>query len=1814
MEGNKPRLPADILDLVFSWSLEDIFNDELYADKVERIPQTFPSVDQYMRSFVYPLIEETRQEFCSGIEAIADAPFSEIVAISEAKRSGERFYDVKVRTWSRESFAGVKEAYKPVPGDVFLLTDIRPETPSYLAQYGRTFALASITRVEDNGESQTDFRVKASKTIEIDDGMGTSLVAIFLLSITTSSRTWKALGIGSHVSGNLDIIRGVLCDNAVIGEVCELCCCEDVSSDWARRLSELNESQIEAVLASIREMQCEHRTSVKLIWGPPGTGKTKTLSELLWLLLVMKCDVISCAPTNTAVLEVASRFLGLVKRKNREEAGDGHLRCPLGDVVLFGNKRRLNIVDNSDLCDIFLDGRVDRLVECFAPLSGWQHYIRSMIELLDDSVSQYQMHTANEKHKHSEVNGGQVVEDDVENKATTFLQFLKDRFAAVAAPLGKLTQDLCTHLPSAFVSRENYDNMVSLLNSIEEFEALLSQHDLVNIGLDLEDIFRNAGDVSDLTFVHMTEEERKKTPLPTLLSRARCRCLHILELLRDSLSLPHFFDKTRIRDLCLHSASIVICTSSSSFMLLGKRSFKLLIIDEASQAKECESIIPLQLSGIRHAVLLGDERQLPAVVKSMVSTKAGFGRSLFERLSSIGHPKHLLRIQYRMHPSISSFPNEKFYAGQVLDAPSVSCISYEKCYIPGRMYGSYSFINVADGREEHEDFGHSWKNMVEAAVVLKIVQNISKGSSPVVVMLFLFSSANLLLGGKKTAVNTEKVKPSIGIISPYAAQVASIQEKLGRHHGAYSHLPVKVRSVDGFQGGEEDIIIISTVRSNGNGKIGFLSSPQRANVALTRARHCLWIIGNAATLIRSCSIWGDLIKDADKRGCFFNADEDRHLSKAMLDVKKELDQIDDLLNPDSLLFRTATWKVLFSDAFKKSFAKIRSSQMKKGVIALLLKLAGGWRPKKYIDNVAEDSQYLVKQYKVEELYVVCTIDIMKYSEYMQVLKIWDILPLTDVPILVKRLLAIFVMYTDEYISLCQMRNLEGNLEIPMSWKNDIDIVQYRSLQREMPTKEQECGQLDGRSYAENSKVSESLILMKFYSLSSGVVNHMISSSDGKELDLPFEVTDQEREIVLFPKSSFILGRSGTGKTTVLTTKLIQKQQQHHLSLSGLSNLEDYSSQVLHRKKRTKEDSTCMNENVLHQLFVTVSSKLCSAIKNHICRLNRFTSGGDYFADDNSDDMYDISDSFMDFADIPDSFADIPSKKYPLVITFHKFLMMLDGSLPTSFFRRFPTLDKLPVNEKGCSCSPAFCSFIRQKEVNYDRFISNYWPHFNTQLTKKLDPSVVFKEIISHIKGGWAVSEVSDGILSQEEYIRLSEGRASTIDSEMRGLIFDIFLAYEKMKLRNEDFDLSDLVIYIHRQLRVAGGCLGDKMDFVYVDEVQDLTMQQVALFKYVCNNFDEGFVFAGDTAQTIARGIDFRFQDIRSLFYTEYLSESGVVDTGKVKSKDKCMSDLFHLTQNFRTHAGILRLAHSIVELLYCFFPQSIDRLPPESSLIYGEAPVVLESVNDEDAISTIFGTYEGTTSSNASNGFGAEQVVLVRDESSKKEISSHVGKQALVLTIIECKGLEFQDVLLYNFFGASPVRNQWRVIYGYMQSQNLLHPSLNRGFPCFEMTKHNVLCSELKQLYVAITRTRQRLWICESNTEYSRPMFEYWKSLCLVQTRQLDGSLAQAMRVASSKEEWRARGIKLYKEGNFEMATMCFERAEDTYREKWARAAGLRALGNRRLHLNYGMAHGALTEAAEMYETIGKPEQAAICYIDLREYKNAGMQLLYNF
>jgi len=186
-----------------------------------------------------------------------------------------------------------------------------------------------------------------------------------------------------------------------------------------------------------------------------------------------------------------------------------------------------------------------------------------------------------------------------------------------------------------------------------------------------------------------------------------------------------------------------------------------------------------------------------------------------------------------------------------------------------------------------------------------------------------------------------------------------------------------------------------------------------------------------------------------------------------------------------------------------------------------------------------------------------------------------------------------------------------------------------------------------------------------------------------------------------------------------------------------------------------------------------------------------------------------------------------------------------------------------------------------------------------------------------------------------------------------------------------------------------------------------------ALILKVFENVDAVFL-AGDIAQCIARGSSFRFQDLRALMYQWELSRIPSNQNRRSIAKPK----QFELNVNYRSHNGILQLASSVIDLIWRFFPKSIDRLSRERGEIGGPRPIVFDGFQKEH-----FKVFSAGERKDNYIEFGAEQVIIVRDDEAKLQLKDLIGKAGLVMTVFEAKGMEFSDVLLYNFFTDSPAR-----------------------------------------------------------------------------------------------------------------------------------------------------------------------------------------------
>jgi superfamily I DNA and/or RNA helicase len=272
---------------------------------------------------------------------------------------------------------------------------------------------------------------------------------------------------------------------------------------------------------------------------------------------------------------------------------------------------------------------------------------------------------------------------------------------------------------------------------------------------------------------------------------------------------------------------------SSANRLLDGQKFGTLFIDEAAQALEAACWIPMRR--VSRVILAGDHCQLPPTVKSTAALRAGLGKTLMERIVEM-HPEAvtLLKIQYRMCNDIMRFSSDYFYNGQVESAPEVKYRSILDMDIPMTWIDTSEFDLPADSdisfKEQFvgESFGRI--NKAEADVTLMALQH-------------YFNKI-----GKQRLLE-ERI--DVGIISPYRAQVQYLRRLLmKREFFKPFRRAISVNTVDGFQGQERDIIVVSLVRSNDDGQIGFLRDLRRMNVAITRARMKLIIIGDKDTMTR----------------------------------------------------------------------------------------------------------------------------------------------------------------------------------------------------------------------------------------------------------------------------------------------------------------------------------------------------------------------------------------------------------------------------------------------------------------------------------------------------------------------------------------------------------------------------------------------------------------------------------------------------------------------------------------------------------------------------------------------------------------------------------------------------------------------------------------------------------------------------------------------------------------------------------------------------------------------------------------------------
>ncbi|TFK38654.1 hypothetical protein BDQ12DRAFT_96280 [Crucibulum laeve] len=647
---------------------------------------------------------------------------------------------------------------------------------------------------------------------------------------------------------------------------------------------------------------------------------------------------------------------------------------------------------------------------------------------------------------------------------------------------------------------------------------------------------------------------------------------------------------------------------------------------------------------------------------------------------------------------------------------------------------------------------------------------------------------------------------------------------------------------------------------------------------------------------------------------------------------------------------------------------------------------------------------------------------------------------------------------------------------------------------------------------DQDQIHSLLVLEKYITFSQELLNSMLADLD---ITFPFQVSSREKEIIEHTGSCYVIGRSGTGKTTTMLFKMLFVERTALLCADSISKP--------------------------HQIFVTQSRVLASKVEEYFIKMLeslgtalkspqelKFLSSKSRSAHD--DGLHDEDDNFNWRSDLPARFSELEDEHFPLFITFDRLCALLEADALHSLERPG---NFAPPTDHSTDDQAMLTSKAPKKSgniVTYDSFVTNYWPHFSQSLTKSLDCSLVFSEIMGVICGSEEAARCPTGFLDLDTYENLSDRTQSTFAGR-RGLIYGIFSAYLERKRQRGDFDSADRTHALLRIIEKTGVC-GRKVDHLYVDEAQDNLLIDALLLRSLCHN-PSGLFWAGDTAQTISVGSSFRFNDLKAFLFRIEKQRNELNKQTDHYCGTQHPPRTFQLAVNYRSHAGIVNCAHSVIDLITRFWPYSIDKLARERGIVDGSKPIFFSGWDGDSAgyEQFLFGGSEDKIE------FGADQCILVRDELACQRLREQVGDIGLIMTLYDSKGLEFNDVLLYNFFQDSVAdHSQWRVVLNEVDNGEHITP------PRFDESRHAAICSELKFLYVAITRARKNMWIADSSVR-AEPMRLFWSNRHQIKVC-FPGDKIPRLAVSSTPQEWSARGKELFERKRYSLAKHCYDRA----------------------------------------------------------------------
>ncbi|RPA76351.1 hypothetical protein BJ508DRAFT_331206 [Ascobolus immersus RN42] len=726
---------------------------------------------------------------------------------------------------------------------------------------------------------------------------------------------------------------------------------------------------------------------------------------------------------------------------------------------------------------------------------------------------------------------------------------------------------------------------------------------------------------------------------------------------------------------------------------------------------------------------------------------------------------------------------------------------------------------------------------------------------------------------------------------------------------------------------------------------------------------------------------------------------------------------------------------------------------------------------------------------------------------IQVVKVWRVGSHKEIEKSIPFILKTQRYHGDKYLKACKVRR-EGEIYRPAEFpldtlEADIDTTRVKVAQDEV--------------------LRETNITDKVFTLTQNVLKGVFAG--GLESEFTFDLSKEESAIIKqvgYP--SFILGRSGTGKTTCLAFKL----------------LNNYI-----RAKRLD-----LKPHGFKQIFVTRSQTLAEKLNVYIRKLVDFEMGrqsaaGSMEYDANRIKEHDNSDTSLDL-------LSLESESFPMVCTFDTLLNILRNTVNLQSVKK---LEESRHAGRALALNQILNSKRSPREVTYEVFVRDYWDRLPC-IKKGIPVDLVFAEILGIIKG----SDFEAGLqcLTREAYLAASTRLAPLFQTKaQRSLVYDLYEAYERKKIEYGDWDAIDQVKLVltdfadTKALDIANR-VRHTIDEVYLDEVQDQRLVELKLLFSLVDRPD-AIHLAGDTAQCVSRDSTFRFNDVKTLLYSHF--EPRILHSKDLLLAKPQISKLIH---NYRSHRGIVSLSSTILDMLVRGFPESIDTLDPEVGKFPGPTPLFFVGWDVKELLGGSATLVEqDVDEQNAPRiaELGENQVLITRDQEHKDAVSLQFGgdeEGPLILTILEAKGMEFDSVIINEYFShRQDLHSHYRALEGLSKGQT------------FDSMKHSVLCAELKSLYVAVTRCKANLVFVEPNREVSEAVLRLWAKeepflVDAVRPGDEDADIKiKALRSGSATdpETWLMAGRLLLERQSYKGALQCFLKGNDAHGQSIARA-----------------------------------------------------------